>query len=291
MEYALYKKHSTVRAYWELTKPRLWIMLTYTAAIGFLASLKVQPAPWVDGLIAVTAVGMATAGANVLTCYLDRDIDSIMERTKHRPLPTGRVRPTLNALYFGLTLVSVSLLILLALAKYIAALIGVFGLVDNVLVYSAWLKRRTSLNIILGGFSGGAPVLAGWAVNASILTPVPFLMAAVVVLWIPSHIWSLAFKYRTDYSKAGIPMLTSVVSPKNAIRCVASTSILMFVFSLLLWWIGPFSFAYFVVALASGTMLIALTIWMITKPYGRAPFTLFKYTSPYLAILLFMMAI
>ena len=279
------RTHSKLVAYWQLTKPRLWIMLTYTAGIGFLASLKVQAGSLQDGVIAVIASALGTAGANVLTCYLDRDVDSIMQRTKHRPIPTGRILPPERALDFGAALAAFSLLILVLAGKYLAAVFGLLGLVDNVIVYSVWLKRRSPLNVILGGFSGGVPVIVGWTVNAE-LSLTPILMAALVVLWIPSHIWSLALRWRDDYSAAGIPMLTAVIDVRKAVLCVASTSILMAVFSCALVFVGPFGWLYLAVAALTGSVLLALTFWMVLYPRGRAPFILFKYTSPYLAILL-----
>jgi len=285
------ERHGHFLAYWQLTKPRLWIMLTYTAGIGFLASLKVQTASWVSGLVIVTAVALGTSGANVVTCFIDRDIDSIMERTKKRPLPSGLVAPPSKALTLGLILMASSLALLFLFSMFASAAIGIFGMVDNIAVYSAWLKRKSPLNIILGGFSGGAPVVAGWAANSNPISPVPILMAAVVVLWIPSHIWSLALRWRDDYAKAGVPMLTVVVHPKNAMRCVASTSVLMFVFSLLLFVYGPFGLLYLGIAVVAGSVLLILTLRMVLAPDGEAPFILFKFTSPYLALILTAMVV
>ncbi len=275
-----------LRAYWRLTKPRLWLMLTYTAGIGFLASLKVQSGHWEDGLLAIVACGLGTSGANVITCYLDKDVDSIMERTRKRPIPSGHIRPPSKALHFGIILAVSSIILLLTFSKFTAVMVGLFGLFDNVIVYSVWLKRRSPLNIILGGFSGGAPVVVGWSVNASILHPVPIIMAAIIVLWIPSHIWSLAFKWREDYSKAGIPMLTAVIDQRKAVLCVASTSILIFLFSLSLAFLSSFGIYYLAVAVIAGSMLIVLTAWMVVKPQGSGSGVLFRFTSPYLAILL-----
>jgi len=286
MESAPRNTRFSLVACWKLTKPRLWLMLTYTAGIGFLASLKVHPGLLRDGILAIVATALGTSGANAITCYLDRDIDSIMERTKKRPLPRGDVHPPTRALWLGLGLAASSLVVLLIFAKYVAALIGLLGLIDNVLVYSVWLKRRSPLNIVLGSFSGGAPVVVGWSVNASILSPVPILLASIVVLWIPSHIWSLAFRWRDDYSKAGIPMLTAIIDKRKAMLCVASTSFLIFLFSIVLVFAGPFGSTYLIVASIAGAVLLALTLWMTLRPYGAAPRVLFKYTSPYLAILL-----
>lgn len=286
MEKLVSDNRFTLQAYWKLTKPRLWLMLTYTAGIGFLASLKVHPGSWQDGLLAIVAAGLGTSGANVITCYLDRDVDSIMERTRNRPLPAGRVHPPVRALQFGIFLAVSSIVLLLVLSKFTAMLIGLFGLVDNVIVYSVWLKRRSPLNIILGGFSGGAPLVVGWSINGSIFSPTPIILAAIIVLWIPSHIWSLAFRWREDYSKAGIPMLTAVIDHRKAILCVASTSIMIFLFSLSLVFIAPFGLVYLAVAVIAGTVLVGLTAWMVARPQGRGPGILFKYTSPYLAILL-----
>jgi len=265
-------------------------MLTYTAGIGFLASTEVYPGSFQDGILAIVAASLGTAGANVLTSYLDRDVDSIMERTMRRPIPAGRIVPPARALDFGAALAAFSLLILVLAEKYVAALFGLFGLVDNVLVYSFWLKRRSPLNVILGGFSGGAPVVVGWTVNAG-LSLTPILMAALVVLWIPTHIWSLALRWRDDYSRAGIPMLTATVDLRKAVFCVASTSVLMVFFSCALVLIGPFGWPYLIVAIGTGALLLVLTALMMIRPHGQAPYVLFKYSSPYLAILLAAMVI
>lgn len=149
---------STALAYWQLTKPRLWVMLTYTAAIGFLASLKVQSASWISGVVVVGAVALGTSGANAITCYVDREVDSIMDRTKSRPLPSGRVAPPSKSLLFGLVLVAASLLLLFSFSMCASAVIGIFGMADNILVYSAWLKRRSRRTSSLGG-SRAAPQL------------------------------------------------------------------------------------------------------------------------------------
>jgi len=275
----------TALAYWRVTKPRLWVMLTYTAGIGFLASTRIHSGAALDGIIAIVATAMGTAGANAITCYLDRDVDSIMHRTMGRPIPSGEIAPPSRALESGATLAAFSLVILVLAEKFVAALFGFFGLVDNILVYSVWLKRKSPLNVILGGFSGGAPVVIGWTVNAD-LSLTPLLMAALVVLWIPSHIWSLALKWRDDYSRAGIPMLTAVIDIRKAVLCVASTSTLMVFFSCALAVTGLFGWPYLGIAISTGAVLLVLTVWMVIKPRGRAPFILFKYTSPYLAILL-----
>jgi protoheme IX farnesyltransferase len=241
------------------------------------------------------AIIAGTAGCNALTNYHDRDIDALMMRTRHRPLHSGRITPR-AALTFGLGLISISL-ILAALLNLFSLLWMALGILDNVGVYSLLLKRRSSLNILLGGFSGGLPVLFGW----SAVTPgpvgsfphpiVPLLMAGLVFVWIPVHIWFLAVSYRSDYSAAGVPMLPVVIGSTAALRLITVFSMIMVPFSLGLYFFGPFSPIYGVAALLSGLAILAGSVWVLYKPTETNAWRMFKVTSPYLTLLFAIMII
>ncbi len=210
-----------ISRYYELTKPRIVSLLVFTSLTATYVAQQSLKYPFsiLEWLITGVAITAGSAGCNVLTCYIDRDIDAIMHRTRHRPIPSGRITPK-NALRFGLLLVAISLL--LALTFNILSFTWMaLGIVDNVIVYSLVLKRRSPLNILLGGFSGGLPVLFGW----SAVTPGPIgsfslvsvLMAGLVFLWIPIHIWFLAVSSKADYARANIPMLPAVVGTVTAL--------------------------------------------------------------------------
>src|SRR5579863_3428036 len=215
--------------YWRLTKPRIWGLLVFTGMVAMLVAYRdtagTTPSLFL-ALITLVSLTLGSASADVLTNYHDRDIDSVMKRTMKRALPSGQVKPR-NALTFGLTMAILSVLIPLALINMASAGFMLIGLVDNVVVYSLLLKRRSWLNIILGGISGGMPVLVGYSAVAGTVTPIALYMSALVIVWIPTHIWSLAIFNRADYEAAKIPMLPVVFGDRIASICVAATSALL----------------------------------------------------------------
>jgi protoheme IX farnesyltransferase len=274
---------NTLKNYFELTKPRTVLLLTFTA-FGTMVVAKGRDAPIDIMLLAIIAVTLGSSGANVLTCYIDRDIDAIMTRTKLRPLPSGRISAN-RALYYGLILVALSLILALIINP-LSSLLMLIGIMINVIIYSKILKRRNPVNIIIGGFSGGLPALIGYAaVKGTILEALPFLIAGLVVLWIPTHIWSLALKYREDYAKAKVPMLPVVVEENVAIRCIASTTIILIIFTLAIYFIGFFGLIYLTVAGALSVAMLFLNIKLFLKPSERNAWIVFKFSSPYLALI------
>lgn len=275
-----------VVAYSQLLKPRMVALLVFTAAVGMAVAassygLTLSLGTWVTGLVAITA---GTAGCNALTGYIDRDIDKVMERTHDRPLCTGRIHPASRAVAVGAGLLGVSLL-LSGLRNPLALGFMSIGIVDNVVIYSLWLKRTTRWNIVLGGISGGMPVAFGWAYASGTLGLAAILLAVLVILWTPTHIWSLALRYREDYARAGVPMLPVVTAEKAALRCMVATAALLVPFSLIL----PLAtrvagLGYVLVAGAFGIPLLALSAWLWLRPTRAGAWTLFKFSSPYLAV-------
>lgn len=278
-----------IKNYFELTKPRTVLLLTFTA-FGTMIVAKGKDIPINIVLIATIAVVLGSSGANVLTCYIDRDIDAIMLRTKLRPLPSGRISEK-KALYYGLILVALSLIFSLII-NLLSAFLMLLGILINVIIYSKILKRKNPINIIIGGFSGGLPALIGYAaVKGTVLELLPFLIAGLVVLWIPTHIWSLALKYKEDYAKAKVPMLPVVVEKRIAIRCIASTTIILVGFTLALYFIGFFGLIYLII---SGTLSIAmllLNIKLLLKPSEKNAWMVFKFSSPFLALIFIAMMV
>jgi protoheme IX farnesyltransferase len=294
------KTDSRIKVYYELTKPKIWYLLVFTAFAAAITasniySINISLATWA---LMIFGVAAGSAAANTLTNYHDRDIDAIMERTKGRPIPSGRITPE-KARDFGLVLAGISLACAFAISYtesfwqgILAGSFMAFGLADNIFVYSYLLKRRSWTNIILGGFSGGAPAMIGYvSVTTQGLWDLGLVMAALVFVWIPMHIWALTLHFKDDYNKVHVPMLTSTRSEKVAARIIAATTLMMVLFSVVPFFLTHedgtpvMGSVYLYTAIASGILMIILSGWVIKKPTERASWTLFKFSSPYLAVL------
>ena len=295
------KSESRVAVYYELTKPKIWYLLVFTAFGAALTAsniydIEISPATW---LLMLFSVAAGSAAANTLTNYHDRDIDAIMERTKDRPLPSKRIYPAVKARNFGLALAGISLVLAFGISftttleqgAWATAFIA-FGLVNNIIIYSYVLKRNSRTNIILGGLCGGSPPMIGWvAVSMSDLWTMGLAMAGLVFIWIPMHIWALTLHFKEDYNKVNVPMLTAVQSEKTSARAIAISTVVMVLFSIAPFFITTQSgeemvgAVYLWTAIASGALMLGLSVWVIVKPMEKAAWTLFKFSSPYLAVL------
>ncbi len=273
---------NTFKNYYELTKPKIWYLLVFTAfssalTASLLFDIPLSPLTWV---LLLGGIAAGSAAADTITGYNDRDIDAIMDRTKDRPIPSGRISPK-NALIFGLILTAIAL-IFSWLINLWAFLLMMFGLFDNIIIYSKWLKRRSQSNIILGGFSGGVPALIGYVTVTTQNIEIGLVMAGLVFLWIPTHIWSLALHVRKDYQKAKVPMLPVVIEEKRAVRIIAITTLIMVLFSILPFFLNQFGHIYLVTATIFGAIMLGLSLWLLLKPTEKASWTVFKFSSPYL---------
>ena len=279
--------------YYTLTKPKIWYLLVFTSFGAMVAAGGLNVSP-ILALLVVGSVTLGSAGSNVLTSYLDRDMDAIMERTKHRPIPSGKIIP-LRAFEFGLLLALLSIIgavaIDLSIGYPLVSIIMAVGIFDNVIVYSAILKRRTMWNIIIGGFSGAAPALIGYAAVTGTINLEAILISSLVFLWIPAHIWSLSLKYKADYAKVGVPMLPVVLSERTSIRIIAASSLVIVVFSLALYFVGSFGFLYLLTASVTGAAVLVLGLQLVAKPSEEKAWKFFKFTSPYLSLLFLAMII
>ena len=287
----------TIKNYYELTKPNVWWLLVFTSIGAMIRAGGIGNEFYIANeiiLLVILAVTFGTAGAESISNYIDRDIDAIMNRTKNRPIPSGRIKGE-KALLFGIILSSGAIIFSFSI-DYINQLsffpiitfLMIFGLFDYIIIYSSILKRKNLLNIILGGFSGAVPALIGYTAVSKTLTLEGLLIATLVFLWIPAHIWSLALRFKDDYAAAKIPMLPVVVNLKTSIRLIALSSILLVIFSLLLYNIGPI---YLVTAIISGIVVLITSIQLVIDPTTQRAWKLFKITSPYLAIIFLAMII
>lgn len=271
--------------YFKLTKPNVWWLLVFVGVGGFLAgsggNINVT-----NLAVAVLSLILGSAGAESVANYLERDIDSLMQRTRRRPLPQGLISPPEKALIFGLILTAASLVITALLLNALAFLTMLIGILDYLLVYVILTKRRTAWNIILGSPAGAAPVMVGYSAARGFLDLTAVVLSSLVIFWIPSHVWSLALRYREDYVRAGIPMMTTILPERTAVRVLAFTSILLFASSLTLPLLNPkyFTTLYLSTILILGAALMLLSMNVIINPIKRNAWLLFKFTSPYLAV-------
>lgn len=284
---------SSVSNYWRLTKPRIWGLLVFTGLVAMLVAYRETPGSTLSPmLILITGITLilGSASADVLTNYHDRDIDIMMKRTMKRPIPAGDISPR-AALAFGLPMVAFSLAIPLFLVNALAAGFMLLGLLDNVVVYSLFLKRRSWFSIVLGGFSGGMPVLVGYSAVGNPFSPIALYMSALVMVWIPAHIWSLAIFDREDYEAANVPMLPVVFGDRVAAVCVAATSAMLTILSVFIFLFTPVSIFYTATALALGGLVLGYSAKLAVDRTRSTAWTLFKITGPYLMLLFLVLCV
>lgn len=284
-----------VKAYVALTKPRIIeLLLVTTLPAMFLAAGGLPP----FGVAIATLVGglFAAASANTFNCILDRDIDEVMRRTRRRPMPRHQVG-TAAATVFGVVLAVVATLTLGFGANWLSAVLALGANAFYVFVYTMWLKRRTSQNIVWGGIAGCFPPLIGWTAVTGSVAWAPFIMFAVVFLWTPPHTWALAFRYKEDYAAAGVPMLPVVRTAPRVATQILLYSIATVLVSLLLWPAAPTGPLYPIVAAVTGAVLIWESVQLLRR--ARAghegaqlkAMRLFHWSNSYLAVLFLAIAI
>lgn len=274
-----------IQSYYQLTKPRIILLLLITTAAGSLVASQGQ----VDGvLLLATLVGgaLASGAANTINCLYDRDIDYIMERTRWRPLPSGRVQPR-DALIFAIALTAISFTLLATIANLLAAGLAMAGIVFYVLIYTHWLKRHTTQNIVIGGAAGAIPPLVGWAAVTGDLSLAPWLMFLIICLWTPPHFWALALMIRDDYKNVGVPMLPVIEGSGETTRQILIYSFLLVPVTLVLSFPGQSNgLLYGLMALVLGIELIrrAIALWLQPEERTVAK-SLFTYSIFYLMLL------
>ncbi|WP_084369587.1 heme o synthase [Microbispora sp. ATCC PTA-5024] len=284
-----------VKAYVALTKPRIIeLLLITTLPVMFLAAHGL-PDLWTAG--ATMLFGTLSAGsANVLNCYIDRDIDRTMRRTRRRPLAKHDVSPT-GALVFGVVLGVLSTLGLALTVNVLAAGLSLGAILFYVFVYSLVLKRRTSQNIVWGGIAGCMPVLIGWAGITGSVSWAPVVLFGVVFFWTPPHTWTLAMRYREDYAAAAVPMLPVVATERRVVQQVVAYTWATVLCSLLLWPVAGTSLLYPAVALVLGVVCLAEVHGLLGRvKAGKTgvdlrPMRFFHWSNVYLALLFLAVAV
>ena len=282
-----------VKDYVTLTKPRIISLLLLTTLAPMLIAYDGQRSLLAFlNLIVWTMVGgaLAAGGSGAINMYMDRDVDAIMSRTKLRPLPSDRMKPR-NALIFGLALNLLAFIILYLAANLLAAVLAMIGTAYYVLVYTRWLKRTSTQNIVIGGAAGAIPPLVGWAAVTGNLNPEAFLMFAIVFYWTPPHFWALALLRRTEYARAGIPMLPVVRGETETKWQILLYSLMMIALTIVMTPLGMAGPLYLVLALALGGIFLRDAYVLYREPGLSSAWRLYKYSLLYLALLFCAMAL
>jgi protoheme IX farnesyltransferase len=281
------RRWSRVRAYIELTKPRIIELLLITTVPAMVVAAGAWPGTW---LVVNTLIGgtLSAAGANTLNQVADADIDQKMRRTRRRPLPTDRIDPT-AAGRFGVLLGVAGFGWLWLTSNLLAAVLSTCGLLFYVFVYTLYLKRRSVQNIVIGGAAGAVPPLVGWAAVTGSLALPAWLMFAVVFYWTPPHFWALALRYEEDYAAAGVPMLPVVVGRERTVdQIVIYTAVLVGV-SFMLAATDVLGSLYLASALILGVGLFTAAWRLRAQPDAAMRF--FGWSNAYLALLFIAMAV
>jgi heme o synthase len=274
-----------IRSYYQLTKPRIipLLLITTAASMWIAADGRVDPV-----LLLATLLGgtLAAASAQVLNCIYDQDIDYTMTRTRKRPIPSGKVQPR-HALIFAAVLGVLSFSVLSVFANLLAALLAISGIIFYMLVYTHWLKRYTTQNIVIGGAAGAIPPLVGWAAVTGDLSPIPWLLFAIIFLWTPPHFWALALMIKEDYAEVGVPMLPVVKGEAITAQQIWVYTLLVVPCSLLLIYpLGNLGIVYGAIALYLGYKFL-IKAWELKQDPTNNQLArgMFKYSIVYMMLL------
>jgi protoheme IX farnesyltransferase len=283
-----------IRGYVALTKPRIIELLLVTTVPTMVVAQRGLPRL---GLIGATLVGgsLAAGGANAVNMFVDRDIDRVMHRTQKRPLVTGVVTPA-AALTFACALEVLAFVELWGLVNLLSAVLALSATAFYVGVYTMWLKRRSSQNIVIGGAAGAVPVLVGWTAVTGSLSWAPLVLFAVIFLWTPPHFWALAIRYRDDYEAAQVPMLPVVAPPMRIARNVFLYTVALVASTIVFASVAHMGATYLAVAAAAGAAYLAMAarLWVLAAqgtPLEGVAMRLFGYSITYLTVLFGAMAL
>ncbi len=283
----------TVGAYVALTKPRIIELLLVTTLPTMVVARRGVPPVWL--MVATLAGGaLAAGGANAINMVVDRDIDRLMNRTRNRPLVTGAMTPT-AALVFALTLEVAAFVELWLAVNLLSAVLAISATLFYVFVYTLWLKRRSTQNIVIGGAAGAVPVLVGWAAVTDSLSWTPVVMFAIIFIWTPPHFWALAVRYEEDYRAADVPMLPVVASMKRTTTEIVYYTVALVAVTFLLGPVADLGWVYMVTAAVLGAVFLYLVtrLWGLAQTgevAGRDAMKVFGYSITYLTILFVAMA-
>ena len=269
----------------EVSKPRIIILLVITAVTSMYAGSKlVGPELSELGILHIIIAGsLASAGSSALNHFYDRDIDLKMKRTSKRPIPSGRIKP-ITVLVYGLG-VSITSVVYAALTlNYLCTFFIALGIFFYVVIYTVWLKRLNSSNIVIGGFAGSAASMAGWSAATGSIDILGFLIGFLVFVWTPSHFWCLAMKIRDEYAEVKIPMLPVLIGMERTSKYILANTIILLPYSLMLYAFGM-GVIYTVFAAVAGGLMLLYHYKLTKTPTSDFAWKAYKVTAPYLTII------
>jgi len=269
----------------EVSKPRIIILLVITAVTSMYAGSKFV-GPELGGydiFHIIIAGALASAGSSALNHFYDRDIDSKMERTSKRPIPSGRTHSR-TVLIYGLGVSIVSVVYAAFTLNYVCTFFIALGIFFYVIIYTVWLKRRNPSNIVIGGFAGSAASMAGWAGATGSIDILGFLIGFLVFVWTPSHFWCLAMKIRDDYAEANVPMLPVLIGMERTSKYILANTIILIPYSLMLYAFGM-GIIYTIIAAVAGGLMLLYHYKLTQTPTSDFAWKAYKVTAPYLTII------
>jgi len=275
----------------EISKPRIVVLLVITAVTSMYAASKLV-GPELDtwGLIHIIIAGaLASAGSSALNHYYDRDIDPLMKRTSTRPIPSGRIKPS-SVLVYGLAVSVISVVYGALALNLVSAFFIALGIFFYVIIYTAWLKRLNSSNIVIGGFAGSAASMAGWSAATGSIDILGFLIGFLVFVWTPSHFWCLAMKMKDEYSEAKVPMLPVLIGMQKTSTYILINTLILLPYSLMLYAFGM-GLVYTAIAAASGGLMLVYHYKLTRLPTSEFAWKAYKVTAPYLTIIFLAVAL
>ncbi len=277
----------------EVSKPRIVVLLVITAMASLYAAGQLTPdAPEVGYMTYVhlaVAGALASAGSSALNHYYDRDIDGRMGRTSSRPIPSGKLSAG-TVLVYGLALSCISVAYGYALINALSAFFIALGIFSYVIIYTAWLKRKNTSNIVIGGIAGSAASWAGWAAAAGTLDMLGFLVGFLVFVWTPSHFWCLAMKIKDEYARADVPMLPVVIGMHRTSKYILANTFILVPYSLMLYAFGM-GLVYTAIAAVSGGLMLYYHYRLTREPTSDFAWRAYKVTAPYLTIIFLAVAL
>ena len=274
---------SRLRQYWTLTKPGVVALIAFTALIGILLAVPGIP-PLVPAAAGLLGIWLAAASAAAINHLIDQRIDVVMARTAHRPLPSGQLRPR-QVLAFASALALASMTVLVLWTNVLTAVLTFASLIGYAIVYTAWLKRATPQNIVIGGLAGAAPPLLGWVAITGEVHPYALLLLLIVFVWTPPHFWALAIFRREDYARALIPMLPVTHGVVYTRWHVLFYTLLLSIATMLPWLTGMSGLFYLGGALVLDAVFIYYAIRLLNPPSERFAMAVFGYSIVYLMLL------
>ena len=273
----------------EISKPRIVVLLVITAVTSMYAASKlVSGSPqleYLDYLHIIIAGSLASAGSSALNHYYDKDIDPKMSRTSSRPIPSGRMAAS-NVLIYGLSVSCISVIYGFFALNAVSAFFIAIGIFSYVIIYTVWLKRRNTSNIVIGGIAGSAAAWAGWAAATGSMDLLGFLVGFLVFVWTPSHFWCLAMKIKDEYAQAEVPMLPVVIGMQKTSKFILGNTLILIPYSLILIFIPDgLGLVYAIIASASGGLMLVYHYKLTKTPTSEFAWKAYKVTAPYLTII------